>query len=167
MTRIYPQSGRGEQCTSADAAGFPIAPLLFSADEVAAGEIAHAIRFILPNARMRDNSYVHPGTHAGAPSGPANAPVYGSRWRLKASFDVNSLPSEGAKVVARAMKKYGMALADGGNIALTAQSDRFTVSKWNGLLGSYDLSSLDPTDFEVVDTGAVIAQTNDCVRNAY
>src|SRR4029453_8674281 len=53
MTRVYPPSGRGEQCTSADAAGYPIAPLLFDADEVAAGRIDHAIRFILPNATIR------------------------------------------------------------------------------------------------------------------
>ncbi len=35
MTRVYPPSGRGEQCTSADAAGFPIAPLLSDAGRVA------------------------------------------------------------------------------------------------------------------------------------
>jgi len=129
MTRVYGQAGRGEQCTSADAAGFPIAPLLFSADEVNAGEIKHAIRFILPNARMRASAYAHPGTHAGGPSGPASAPVYGGRWRLKASFDMSKLPNDAARTVARAMQKYGMALADGGNIALTAQSDRFTTAK--------------------------------------
>ena len=167
MTRVYAAEGRGEQCTSADAAGFPIAPLLFSADEVAAGEIAHAIRFILPNARMRDQLYTRPGTHAGGPSGPAPAPVYGGRWRLKASFDLGSLPNDGARTVARAMQKYGMALADGGNIALTAQSDRFTTAKWNGLLDAYDLSSIQPTDFEVLDTGPNITLTYDCVRTAY
>src|SRR5262245_41419885 len=43
----YGDSLRGDQCTSADAAGFPISPLLFTADEVAAGTIGHAIRFIL------------------------------------------------------------------------------------------------------------------------
>ena len=134
---------------------------------MAAGEIAHAIRFILPNARMRAGLYVHPATHAGAPNAAAPAPVYGSRWRLKAAFDVSSLPSEGAKVVARAMKKYGMALADGGNIALTARSDRSTAHQWAGLLDSYGLSSLQPTDFEVIDTGAYVDQTNDCVRAAY
>ncbi|HYO11688.1 MAG TPA: hypothetical protein VE685_00660, partial [Thermoanaerobaculia bacterium] len=53
MAITYPAAGRGEQCTSADAAGFPSAPLLFTADEVAAGHIDHAIRFILPNSRMR------------------------------------------------------------------------------------------------------------------
>ncbi|MCC6525775.1 MAG: hypothetical protein IT373_24220 [Polyangiaceae bacterium] len=167
MTRVYGVEGRGEQCTSADAAGFPIAPLLFSADEVAAGEIAHAIRFILPNARMRGGWYSHPGTHAGGPSGPAPAPVYGSRWRLRANFDLASLPNDGARVVARALQRYGMALADGGNIALTAQSDRFTVAKWAGLLGTFDLASIQPTDFEVLDGGPAIQLTYDCVRSAY
>ena len=49
MTQVYPGEGRGEQCTSADAAGYPITPLLFTADELAAGRIEHAIRFALPN----------------------------------------------------------------------------------------------------------------------
>lgn len=167
MTRIYGPSGRGEQCTSADAGGFPIAPLLFTADEVEAGEIAHAIRFILPNARMRSGYYAHPGTHAGGPSGPASAPVYGSRWRLKPSFNLNSLPNDAARTVARAMQKYGMVLADGGTIALTAQSDRFTTGKWTGLLGSYDLSAIHPNDFEVLDDGPNVVLTWDCVRTPY
>jgi hypothetical protein len=167
MTRTYGPEGRGEQCTSADAAGFPIAPLLFSADEVAAGVIDHAIRFILPNARMRGGFYTRPGTHAGGPNGPAPAPVYGGLWRLKASFDVESLPSEGAKVVARALQTYGMALADGGNIALTAQSDRHTSAKWEGLLNTFDLTGIQPSDFDVVDTGPDIELTFDCVRTPY
>jgi hypothetical protein len=167
MTRLYGPEGRGEQCSSADAAGFPIAPLLPTADEVAAGEIAHAIRFILPNNRMRAGKYVHPANHAGSPTGPSQAPVYGSRWRLRADYPIDSLPSQGAKVIAAAMKKYGMALADGGNIALTVQSDRFTAAKWNNVLGPYDLSDLQPTDFEVVDTGTPTTLTYDCNRSAY
>jgi serine/threonine-protein kinase len=167
MTRVYPADGRGEQCTSADAAGFPIAPLLFSADEVAAGAVFHAIRFILPNARMRKGLYVHPATHAGSPSATGNAPIYGSRWRLKSSFDLSSLPNAGARVVAKALQTYGMALADGGTIALTAQSDRFTTAKWSGLLGPQDLALLKPNDFEVLDTGSPIALTYDCVRTPY
>jgi len=158
MTRLYTPVGRGEQCTSADAAGFPIAPLLFAAGEVAAAttgdaEINHAIRFILPNARMRAGYYVRPATHAGGPSAAsANAPVYGTRWRLKADFDMDRLPNAGARAVARALQTYGMALADGGNIALTAQSDRFTTAKWEGLLGTRDLSTIQPSDFDVIDT---------------
>lgn len=164
MARVYPPEGRGEQCTSADAAGFPIAPLLFTADEVAAGNIDHAIRFILPNARMRARTYQRPASHAGGPTGPTDAPIYGSRWRLRANFDLSRLPNEGARTVARALQRYGMVLADGGNIALTAQNDRFTTRKWSGLLGSYDLSLLQPTDFEIVDTGPPIALTFDCRR---
>ena len=164
MTRVYPPSGRGEQCTSADAAGYPIAPLLFSADEVSAGVVDHAIRFILPNERIRSGSYVHPATHAGAPAGPQDAPPYGARLRLKASYPVANLP-RGAQVVARAMQRYGMLLADGGDITLTARSDRFTSAKWSGLLGARDLAALRPSDFEMVDGGDRIRLTYDCVRN--
>jgi serine/threonine-protein kinase len=166
MTRVYPPSGRGEQCTSADAAGYPIAPLLFTADEVAAGSIDHAIRFILPNARIRRGEYVHPATHGTrATSGPADAPPYGARLRLRADYPLDTLPGTGARVVARAMQKYGILLADGGNIALTARSDRSTPAKWAGLLGSRDLEALRPVDFEMVEGGARIPLTNDCVRN--
>jgi serine/threonine-protein kinase len=168
LTRVYPPEGRGEQCTSADAAGFPITPLLFTADEVAAGEVAHAIRFILPNARMRAGYYMRPATHAGGPSASSeDAPTYGTRWRLRPDFPLASLPNEGARVVARGLQRYGMALADGGNIALTARSDRFTAAKWNGLLGSRDLQAIQPGDFQVIDTGPPIPLTFDCVRTPY
>jgi hypothetical protein len=166
MTRVYPPTGRGEQCTSADAAGYPIAPLLFDADEVAAGRIDHAIRFILPNARIRAGEYVHPATHGTrATSGPPDAPPYGTRLRLRADYPLASLPNEGARTVARAMQRYGMLLADGGQVALTARSDRFTRTKWAGLLGAVDLAALKPSDFEMIAAGDRIPLTNDCVRN--
>ena len=151
--------------TSADAAGFPIAPLLFNADELATGSINHAIRFILPNPRIRRRVFVHPATHAGAPRGPDTAPPMGARFRLKASFDMSKL-TPAAQVVARAMQKYGMFLSDGGNIALTAQSDQDTKAKYADL--DFDTHSLWPlkvTDFEVLDLGTPIRLTDDCVRN--
>lgn len=165
LDRVYPPSGRGEQCTSADAAGYPIAPLLFTADEVAAGTIAHAIRFVLPNARIRRGEYVHPATHGTpAASGPPQAPPYGTRLRLRADYPVGTL-SPGAAVVARALQTYGMLLADGGQVTLTAQSDRFTQAKWAGRLGPRDLDALRPRDFEMVAAGPRIPLTLDCVRN--
>lgn len=166
MTMIYPDEGRGDGCTSADAAGFPIAPLLFDADEVAAGSIDHAIRFILPNDHIRELIYVRPATHStNATSGPAEAPPYGVHLRLRADYPVDSLPSEGAQVVARALQTYGMYLADGGQIVLTARSDRFTTAKWDGLLGPLDLEALSPNDFEVIDHGPGIDWgTVDCNR---
>ena len=165
LNHVYPPSGRGDQCTSADAAGFPIAPLLFNADELATGRIRHAIRFILPNPRIRKGLFVHPATHAGGPSGPASAPPYGVHFRLKASYDVSHL-KPAAQIVARAMREYGMFLADGGNIALTAQSDTDTMAKYTDVdFGPGDLQSLKVTDFEIVDEGEPIPLTDDCVRN--
>ena len=90
LDHVYPPSGRGDQCASADAAGLPIAPLLFNADELAAGSINHAIRFVLPNDRIRAHVFVHPATHAGSPKGPELALPYGAHLRLKASFDMSS-----------------------------------------------------------------------------
>jgi serine/threonine-protein kinase len=165
LNRVYPPSGRGDQCTSADSAGFPIAPLLFNADEIATGSINHAIRFTLPNERMRAHVFVHPATHAGSPRGPVPAPPIGARFRLKASYDVSQLMPE-AQVVARAMQKYGMFLADGGNIALTAQNDADTKAKYTDLdFDSHSLYGLKVTDFEVVDMGTPIHLTYNCVRN--
>jgi glycosyltransferase involved in cell wall biosynthesis len=162
LSRVYPPSGRGDQCTSADAAGFPIAPLVFNADELASGSINHAIRFILPNPRIRAGVYVHPATHAGAPRGPDTAPPMGARFRLKASFDVSKL-SPAAQVVAHAMQKYGMFLSDGGNIVLTAQSDADTTAKYADVnFGPHDLQALKVTDFEVLDLGKPIRLTDDC-----
>ena len=160
--QAYTGALRGDQCTSADAAGYPIAPLLFTADEVAAGHIDHAIRFILPNSRVK-RGFVKPATHGTFTSGGVNAPPYGVHLRLRANYPIDSLPSEGAKVVARAMQTYGMYHADGGNIALTAQSDRHTQHKWTGLLGPLDLAGLQVSDFEVIDHGAV-TPIGDCTR---
>jgi serine/threonine-protein kinase len=164
MERVYGPEGRGHNCTSADAAGLPIAPLLFSADEVAAGTIDHAIRFILPNDRIRRAAYVAPATHStGVASGGDVAPPFGARLRLRADYPVEAL-EPGAQIVARAMQRHGILLADGGNIALTAQSDRFTAAKWDELLGPGDLSSIPITAFEVIDAGEIRDYTGNCQR---
>lgn len=176
LSKVYPRNGRGEQCTSADAAGFPIAPLLFNADEVAAavannGDIGHAIRFILPNNRMAKKVYVHPASHTtSATSGPAGSVPYGVRMRLKASFDMSRY-SPAAKVLLRTMQRYGIVLADGGEIALTGESDRFTSAKWPALgIDSKVFVRGNPspkvTDFEVVEAGPQYALGDTCVRNA-
>jgi serine/threonine-protein kinase len=173
LLAAYPPNLRGEGCTSADAAGFPIAPLLFDADEVAAGEIAHAIRFVLPNSRIRAGQYVHPATHYGAPSAPAgsDAPIYGMRFRLRGDFAMGGY-SPAARVILEALQKYGMFLADGGNIALTARSDRGTTAKWSELgIDSFSLVGVEPSDFEVLEGHGPDPHKGpypgwpDCVRN--
>jgi hypothetical protein len=166
LTKAYPDNLRGDQCTSADAAGFPIAGLLPTADEVAAGAVKHAIRFILPNARMRSQVYAHPATHAGSPNcGNADAPPYGVHLRLNAAFDETSYDA-GEKVILQAMKTYGMLLSDGGNIALTFADDRTTTAKWatQGITAQ-SFNAIAVSNFEVVDLTADIALTDNCVRN--
>jgi serine/threonine-protein kinase len=64
------------------------------------------------------------------------------------------------------MQKYGILLSDGGTIALTAQSDRFTAAKWNGLLGPLDLRLLNVTDFQMVAAGDRYDYTGDCARTS-
>jgi serine/threonine-protein kinase len=116
----------------------------------------------LPNNRVQPG-HVRPATHGTSTTGIAGAPYYGVHLRLRADYPVDSLPP-GARVVARAMQKYGMYHADGGNIALTAQSDRHTTAKWSGLLGSKDLAALRIEDFDVIDHGPMIPLADDCVR---
>lgn len=165
LNKQYTDVLRGDQCTSADAAGLPIAALLPTADEVAAGSVPHALRFILPNARMKRQVYVRPATHAGAPSSTnANAPPYGVKFRLKASFDETPY-SANARVILRAMKTYGMILSDGGNIALTFADDRLSAAKWASLgINAGTFETIAVNDFEVVDLGAEIPLTYNCVR---
>ena len=137
-----------------------------TADEVAAGSVDHALRFILPNARMRNEVYVHPASHAGAPSSDdPDAPPYGVRFRLKADFDEAPFDA-GEKVILHAMKKYGMLLSDGGNIALTFADDRLSTAKWEGVgITAQSFNDIPVTAFEVVDLSPDIPVTNDCVLN--
>lgn len=148
LTRDYWQAGspysRGDQCTSADAAGMPIAPLLVTGAELQAGVVPHALRFILPNPRMAAGVYVHPATHAGAPSGDSLYPPYGARFRLKSSFDLARLPNAAARAVAVALQKYGMFLDDGGNVPLTFDASAAPY------IGSRDLAAIQVSDFEMV-----------------
>jgi serine/threonine-protein kinase len=194
LTKVYPPQGRGDQCTSTDAAGFPVAPLLFNADEIYAaeqvsdGELGHAIRFILPNQRMKNAAFVHPASHGTKPPGGAsdndpNAIPYGSRLRLKSTFNVagftagnhadgGAAADAAAHVILRTLQKYGMVLADGGNVPLTAESDYYTTHKWsefgmdpNTQSGDQLLYGIAVTDFEVVYTGPTITLTYDCNSN--
>jgi hypothetical protein len=163
LTAPYTETLRGDCCTSADAAGLPIAAHMFTADEIAGGEIRHAIRFILPNSLMRERVYVRPATHStGATSGPDDAPPYGARVRLRADFDESGL-KPAAQVVARALKTYGMILSDGGNITFTAANDRFTEHKWAEVdLMPGDLTDLEWTDFEVPELGERFTWDDSC-----
>jgi serine/threonine-protein kinase len=163
LTHDYWQPGtpysRGDQCTSADAAGMPIAPLLVTGADLEAGVVNHAMRFTLPNSSIKSGVYVHPGTHAGGPSGGNLMPPYVARFRLKSSYDVSSLPNAAAKAVATALQKYGMFLDDGGNIPLTFDASAAAY------LGSHDLFGINVSDFEIVASpDPAVTLTDNCTR---
>ncbi|OBA82124.1 hypothetical protein A9W99_12030 [Mycobacterium sp. 1164966.3] len=166
LTKQYPDTLRGDQCTSADAAGFPIAAMTPTADEVASGIVDHAIRFILPNNRMKAGVYVRPATHAGGPdSTDANAPPYGVRFRLRADFDESGY-SKSERVIIAALKKYGMLLSDGGQVPLTFADDRTSTKKWAELgISAQSFNGIAVDQFEVVQLGPEVKLTYDCVRN--
>jgi len=174
LCQLYPANGRGEQCTSTDAAGFPVAPLLVTADELANGTIDHAMRFTLPNDVMLSGFYVHPASHAGGPSSSnSSAIVYGSRLRLKSTFDpssrlTNKPISNATLVVVAALKKYGMFLADGGDIPLCFADDAFTVAKYSDLnFDTHSLFGITVNDFEIISHDAPTTLTDNCVRNVF
>lgn len=96
--------------SSADAAGLPIYPGLMKYDEVAAGEIRHAIRFTAPSTQRL---FVWPGRHYASTNTDPNLPPMGQRFRLKASFDISGF-SPRMQVILKAFKKYGLILADNG-----------------------------------------------------
>jgi hypothetical protein len=97
--------------TSADAAGLPILPGLVRHEEVVAGEIDHALRFTAPVTRK---AYLYPARHDASSSTSGSLPPMGLRVRLKASANLAGL-SPDAKVIAVALQRYGMILADNGS----------------------------------------------------
>jgi hypothetical protein len=130
--------------TSADAAGLPIFPGLARYDEARRGVIDHALRFTVEQTRR---AYIYPARHYASDLTAANLPPMGLRVRLKASVSITKLPKQ-ARIVAQAMKTYGMILADNGsNWYVSGAPD----SHWsNDQL--HALGSLTGADFEVVDT---------------
>jgi len=102
---------RPEGFTSADGAGLPILPGLARFDEVQQGEIRHALRFTAPQTRRE---FIFPARHFASDSDDPTLPAMGQRLRLRANVDLSGLGPQ-ARVVARALQRYGMLLADNGS----------------------------------------------------
>lgn len=143
-------AARPEGWTSADAAGLPILPLLARYDEVASGRIRHAIRMTVPTSQR---GYILPASHYASGNTDPNLPPMGLRLRLRADYDLSGMTGQ-AKVVATAMKEYGLVVADNGSgWFVTGAPD----PRWNDDdLGQ--LKGIPGSAFEAVDSGAVITQ---------
>jgi hypothetical protein len=131
--------------TSADAAGLPILPGLARWDgDAATGSIDHALRFTVERTRR---AYIYPARHFASSSTDPALPPMGLRVRLKAGVDIASLPRQ-ARIVAQAMKTYGLILADNGSnwYVSGAPSPHWSNDELHAL------GRLSGADFEVVDT---------------
>ena len=138
---------RPDGWTSADAAGLPILPGLALYNEVAAGVINHALRFTVADTQ---NGFIHPATHQAGVNNPSLPPM-GLRLRLEASFSLAGFTGE-ALVILRALKTYGMIVADNGSSWYISGA---TDPRWddNNL---DELKSVPGSAFQVVETGPIL-----------
>jgi hypothetical protein len=128
--------------TSADAAGLPVFAGLARYDEVASGQIQHALRFTLQYSRQ---AFTPPASHWAPTSTNELAAPMGMRLRLKASYDISSFPPQ-SQVILAALKQYGMIMADNGSsMYVSGDPD----NRWsNDDLGS--LKQVPASAFEVI-----------------
>jgi len=135
---------RPDGWTSADAAGLAILPGLVRYDESSGpDEIGHAFRVTV----RATNGYVYPASHS-AGSNPQALPM-GARLRLKASKDISSFPAQAQKMF-RAMKKYGLIVADNGSdMFITGTYD----NNWDNSILNPAFSGLTADDFDVIQLG--------------
>lgn len=134
---------RGDGKGSADAAGLPIFPGLVRYEEVAVGEIRHALRFTAPKTQ---HAYVWPARHCASSITDPKYPPMGVRFRLRADFDISGF-SKTDQVILTALKRYGMFLADNGSPwFITGVPD----PRWNDD-ELHDLNKVKGSDFEAVD----------------
>ena len=142
---------RPEGWTSADAAGLPILPGLVRYDEVfEQREIRHALRFTVPRSRR---AYVFPARHYASGNTDPNLPPMGMRVRLRSTVDISKY-SPAIQVILRALKKYGMFVADnGGGWFLSGAPD----PRWSDdELGM--LKTIQGRDFEVIKMGTIVTR---------
>lgn len=133
--------------TSADAAGLPILPGLARYDEVKSGAIHHALRFTVSQTRRK---YIYPARHFASTLTDKNLPAMGQRLRLKKRFDISGYPRQ-ARIVLKALKQYGMIVADNG-------SDWYISGAPNKHWDNDQLHTLGRVlgkDFVVVDTSSL------------
>jgi len=140
---------RPAQWTSSDAAGLPVLAGLLRYDDVASGEVTHAVRFTAPQTRQ---AYIWPARHYASSLTAVKYPPMGQRFRLKASFDISTFSAQ-TQVILRGLKKYGMILADNGSSWFISGAPD---SRWNNDVLVGELSRVKGSDFEAIDESPLI-----------
>ena len=137
--------------TSADAAGFPILPLLLRADEASAGRIQHALRFTIDSSKIR-TEYTWPARHlTGNGTSAASLPPMGQAFRIKSSYVIPAKFNPQSRAILQALKTYGMYLADGGS-SMYIQGE--PSASWEEDTFS-QVQSVSSSEFEAVDLSPV------------
>ena len=138
---------RPEGWTSADAAGLPILPGLARYDEVRRGRINHALRFTVSRSRR---AYIYPARHYASSLTDEDLPPMGLRLRLRSDFDISGFPRQ-ARIVLKALKRYGMMVADNGSDWYISGAPH---RRWNND-ALHELGDVLGSNFEVVDTSSL------------
>jgi len=138
--------------TSTDAAGLPILPGLMRYDEIAAGEIRHAVRFTVPETQR---AYVWPARHYASSLTDPKYPPMGLRVRLRADFDISGFSATN-QIILLALKKYGMMLADNGSAWYISGAPD---SRWDND-DLHNLGKITGSAFEVVDVSSLMVDPN-------
>lgn len=129
--------------------GLPLFPMLVDYDEVAQGEINHALLF---NAPVSSARFMHPATRGISGGDEAESvPPLGSRFRLEAGFDCGQLASSEGRTICEALKSYGMFLGGASRRLFDLQG--VNDERWDDELIHEDFKLMTPDNFEVVDTG--------------
>ena len=139
--------------TSADAAGLPMLNGLTRYDEVAAGEIKHAIRFTV---RATNGAYIWHARHLTSSPYNSNAPPMGQRFRLKASFNISTFSPQ-VQVILTAFKRYGIIVADNGSDWYIGGAPD---ARWNDDVLVNELRRVHGSDFEAVDVSSLMVDPN-------
>jgi hypothetical protein len=152
MFNLLSNALRPSGWTSTDAAGLPVLPGLFRYDEIAAGEIRHAIRFTVPQTQK---AFLWPARHYASSLTGTQYPPMGARFRLRAGLDISGF-SAANQVILRAMKKYGMMLADNGSAWYISGAPD---PRWDNN-DLHNLGLLKGSDFEAVDVSGLMIDPN-------
>ncbi|MEO6511870.1 MAG: hypothetical protein ABIO16_12810 [Nocardioides sp.] len=139
---------RPDGWTSSDAAGLPILPGLLRWKEVKNGRVDHAIRFTTDTT---SSWHLWPARHDAGSTSEKSYPPMGARFRLKASFSLSGFSAK-ARVVLRAMKTYGLVLADNGSPwYFQGEQNKHWPSAF-----VEDLKRIPASAFEAVDTASLM-----------
>jgi hypothetical protein len=142
---------------SAMASGLSLYAGMIRWEEVASGSIRHALNWAAPAGTVAQWSFVRPASDTdGIPfkGKAARRLPYGARLRLRASFDTSRFGPQSA-TIARAMKTYGIYLADTAhtnelyNALPLAGSNQWDESDLQSL------ASIHISDFEVLSLGKI------------